>query len=59
MTEQTIQPKDDRLLTPRELAERWGVSLLALRKRRSQARPTTPSCADTCCRRSWRSSRAA
>lgn len=37
MNEQTIQPRDDRLLTPRELAERWGVSLLALRKRRSQA----------------------
>lgn len=42
MTEQTIQPKDDRLLTPRELAERWGVSLLALRKRRSQAPAYNP-----------------
>lgn len=26
MTEQTIQPKDDRLLTEREVADRWGVS---------------------------------
>lgn len=39
MTDKTIQPKDDRLLTPRELAERWGISLLWLRQHRSYAPP--------------------
>lgn len=37
MTEQTIQPKDDRLLSPRDLANRWGVSLWVLRHRRDEA----------------------
>lgn len=35
MTDQTIQPKDDRLLTPRDLAKRWSVTLWVLRKRRN------------------------
>lgn len=34
MTEQTIQPKDDRLLTAKEVAERWKVSAWCLRKMR-------------------------
>jgi len=32
MNEQTIQPKDDRLLTEKEVAERWGVSRDIMRK---------------------------
>lgn len=32
MTEQTIQPKDDRLLPEREVAERWGISVRLMRE---------------------------
>ena len=33
MNDKTIQQKDDRRLSMRELADRWGVSLVLLRKR--------------------------
>lgn len=32
MTDQPIQPKDDRLLTEREVAERWNVSARTMRE---------------------------
>lgn len=36
MTDQPIHPRDDRVVTPRDLAKRWGVSLWVLRKRRDE-----------------------
>lgn len=32
MTDQTIQPKDDRLLTEGEVAERWGLSISMMKR---------------------------
>lgn len=32
MTDQTIQPKDDRLLSEREVAERWGLSVSTMKR---------------------------
>lgn len=32
MTEQTIQPKDDRMLTEGEVAERWGLSVSMMKR---------------------------
>lgn len=34
MNEQTINPIDDRFLTTKELAERWGISVWSMKKMR-------------------------
>ncbi|HLV16011.1 MAG TPA: hypothetical protein VKY70_00920 [Pseudomonas sp.] len=41
MTKTTVNQQDDRPLSPRELAARWGISPLVLRNRRKKGLPPT------------------